>query len=338
MNFPKLDIKQEKLDVNLKFYFFLKYIVKSKFTGKDVKFILQNYRLFLTSNDLDLFKQSVLQNFNQETKTAKGKYDNLTEIFIEINKEIDLNVLVVSFKIYLIKDLLLSEAKLKHCYDLEKLKDLHPLSLEYDKITVFNPYTTRVNGALLSLAFFDGLKSGFLCKTTDDFITTLSKEIAYLQKFGLEANQIFMLVFSESINQSIISSSGTDYENRILSVLVGDGINKESVQKVHDSADKSTEFDLFFELDGKKYGIGAKRTLRERYKQFIKTAYMTPIDVMIGVTLGADLTQEKAISIENHGIYLFVADEVYQTNRYMQEMKKIFSCKDLTVSTLKKLA
>jgi hypothetical protein len=46
------------------------------------------------------------------------------------------------------------------------------------------------------------------------------------------------------------------------------------------------EFELFFELDGRTYGIGAKRTLRERYKQFIKTSHTSKIDVMIEITLG----------------------------------------------------
>lgn len=95
---------------------------------------------------------------------------------------------------------------------------------------------------------------------------------------------------------------------------------------------------MFFELDGKTYGIGAKRTLRERYKQFIKTAQMSPIDVMIEITLGTDLTAEKANAIVNHGIYLFIADEIYQNNVDWQNMANIYSCKDLTLATLKTLA
>lgn len=187
------------------------------------------------------------------------------------------------------------------------------------------------------MAFFESLKTGFIAKSTDEFIQNLAKQADDLQKIGLEPNQVFMLMFSESINQSITSSSGTDYENRILSVLIGLGIDKNSITKIHDNVDKSTEFDLFFVLNGKTYGIGAKRTLRERYKQFIKTAQMTPIDVMIEITLGTDLTIEKAKSIVNHGIYLFVADEIYQQYDYLQTMEKVFSCQDLTLDTLEKL-
>lgn len=337
MKLPKIEIAQEKSDINLKFYLFLKYIIKAKLKDLQVNAILQEYQLFLTAKDLELFKKSVLDNFNQPTKTAKNQFNNLSEIFTQTNTSTDVEVLIFSLKLYLIKDLLLQEAKLKSIYDLDKLKELNPLSLEYDKITVFNPYTTRVNGALLSLAFFESLDNGFISKTTDEFILNLSKQSQELQKFGLEPNQIFMIVFTESINQSITSNSGTDYENRILSVLIGLGVDKNAIKKVHDNADKSTEFDLFFELKGKSYGIGAKRTLRERYKQFIKTAQMTPIDVMIEITLGTDLTQEKAKSITNHGVYLFVADEVYQANTYLQEMDMVYSCQELSLDLLRKL-
>ena len=98
---------------------------------------------------------------------------------------------------------------------------------------------------------------------------------------GVEPNQIFMLMFSESINQSIISDSGSNYEDRIMSVLTSIGIDESKIKKTHDKDDSSTEFDFFFELKNKTYGIGAKRTLRERYKQFIKTTQMTKIDVMM---------------------------------------------------------
>lgn len=337
MQLPKIEIKQEKSDINLKFYLFLKYIIKAKLRDLQVNAILQAYQLFLTSKDLQLFKKSVLDDFNQPTKISKNQFDNFSEIFAQANTFVDVEVLVFSLKLYLIKDLLLQEAKLKSIYDLDKLKELNPLSLEYDKITVFNPYTTRVNGALLSLTFFESLDNGFISKTTDEFILSLSKQSQELQKFGLEPNQIFMIIFSESINQSITSHSGTDYENRILSVLVGLGIEKENITKVHDSVDKSTEFDLFFTLNGKTFGIGAKRTLRERYKQFIKTAQMTPVDVMIEITLGTDLTEEKAKSITKHGVFLFVADEIYQNNPYLQEMNMVYSCQTLSLNLLHEL-
>ncbi len=40
MKIEKLDINKEKFDINLKFYFFLKYLVKAKMTNKQVMNIL----------------------------------------------------------------------------------------------------------------------------------------------------------------------------------------------------------------------------------------------------------------------------------------------------------
>lgn len=61
---------------------------------------------------------------------------------------------------------------------------------------------------------------------------------------------------------------------------------------------------------------------------------MSNIDVMIEITLGTDLTFDKATAIINHGVYLFVADEIYQQNAYLQNMPQVYSCKDLTLQTL----
>lgn len=165
-------------------------------------------------------------------------------------------------------------------------------------------------------------------------ICHLSQE---LKKHGLEPNQIFMLIFNESINQSIISYSGNNYENRILQKLQSIGINQETIAKKHDENDSSTEFDFFFNFNGKSYGIGAKRTLRERYKQFIKTSQMSKIDVMIEITLGLDLSEEKAKAIRNHGVYLIVSDEIYKQNKYLQNMKGVFSSSQLTLELLQNL-
>lgn len=337
MKIPKLNVEQDKLEINAKFYFFLKYLVKSKLTDHQIFKIIGNYQLFSSLETLNEFKQSVIAQFSQKTKAGQNQIGYLTDIFIEINDAPTLAVFIFSIKLLLIKDLLLQEAKLRQVNNLQKLSQIDPLSLEYDKITVLNPYNTRVNGALLSLAFFDSLNTGFIAQETDNFLQHLTQQAQQLLKMGIEPNQIFMLLFNESINQSITSDSGTDYENRIKSVLLKIGILENNITKVHDSADKSTEFDLFFEINGKTYGIGAKRTLRERYKQFIKTAQMSKIDVMIEITLGTDLTEEKAKSIVNHGIYLFVADEIYQQYSYLQEMQKVYSCKDLTLAVLKQL-
>jgi len=337
MKIEKLKISKEKFDINLKFYFFLKYLVKTALSNNQVASILKIDSLKLPFQPT---LSKIEEYINDKIKTGSKKQQFLFEIINEIESELLLELFIFSLKLYSIKDLLLQEAKLRDLLDISKLDKLDPLSLEYDKITLYSPYATRVNGALLSLIFFEKLEqqeTNFISHDADIYIQGLAKTAMILKDNGVEPNQIFMLMFNESINQSIISDSGSNYEDRILSVLISIGIDEEKIKKEHDKNDSSTEFDFFFELDGKSYGIGAKKTLRERYKQFIKTAQMTQIDVMIEVTLGIDLTKEKVLAIRNHNVFLFIADEVYQSQKYLQEIDGIYSSKELTISVLKNL-
>lgn len=339
MGIEKIIIEKNKFDLNLKFYFILKYFLKASLSENDIKKLLNLYSL---NKGLNL-KIELIRNFNLFFGTKNSglkKIGFLNDILDLIENDLDVKLFIFGLKLIVIKPLLLQEAKTRDLLDSSKLSTLNPLSLEYDKITTFNPYSTRVSGALLSLIFFDKLENKdtvFLSNDTTDFLKELSKEAISLKKYGIEPNQIFMLMFSESINQSITSDSGSNYEDRILSVLKSIGIDKNKISKTHDKNDSSTEFDFFFELNNRTYGIGAKRTLRERYKQFIKTAQMTEIDVMIEITLGIDLTEEKVRAIRNHNVYLFVADEVYNSFEYLQKTEGVYGARDLKIEVLKKL-
>lgn len=339
MKFEKLEIKKDKFDINLKFYFFLKYLVKAKLTDKQAKKIFEIYSLTKTANFKLMMLEKVSSIFGS-SKTGLQSQSFLIDIFDIVETENDNELFIFSLKLYMIKDLLLQEAKTKDLLDVSKLDNLDPLSLKYDKVTLFSPYSTRVSGALLSLMFFERLENeetNFISKDAEEFVKKLAFSAKSLKNQGLEPNQIFMLMFSESVNQSITSDSGSNYEDRILSVLLKIGLDSNKIKKMYDSDDSSTEFDFFFELNGKTYGIGAKRTLRERYKQFIKTAQMSSIDVMIEITLGLDLTEDKAKAIRQHGVYLFVSDEVYQMHTSLQKIEGIFSTKSLTMEVLLKL-
>lgn len=332
MKIEKLQLSKQKTDINLKFYFFLKHIVKLKPTNRQLILTIENINLL--KNDIVILTEEIEKIFTK----SKSKIEYIKEISLRFIDLKDVELFEFSLKLYQIKDLLLEEAKISENLDLSKLIDLDPLSLEYDKISVLKPYKTRVNGALLSLLFFEKLDNGeinFMSKDSCDFIYDLSKKAIKLKKQGLESNQIFMLMFSESINQSIISDSGANYESRILSVLKRIGINK--ITKTHDKNDKSTEYDFFFEINKRSYGIGAKRTLRERYKQFIKTSITSKIDVSIEVTIGLDLNEEKAKTIINHGTYIFVSDEIYNSRDFLKKMDKVYSVKNLNLKTLKEL-
>lgn len=337
MKINKLQISGEKININLKFYYLLKHLVKIKLSDKQSIQYLEAYNLFSKHKF-----QACIDKFSYLAEQMSG-HDRKNFMFaiIEVlENKVDLDLFIFSLKLYLIKDLLLQEAKMTDVIGVADLDRINPLSLNYDKISVYRPYATRVNGALLALLFFSQLEEGktnFMSIDAHEYIKNLSNFAIKLKKRGVEPNQIFMLMFSESINQSIISDSGTDYEDRILSVLTKIGIPEKNIKKIHDKDDSSTEFDFFFELGGRTFGIGAKRTLRERYKQFIKTAQMSKIDVMIEITLGLDLNEEKAKSIINHNVYIFVSDEIYKSREYLRNIDGIYSVKDLTLKTLKKL-
>ncbi|MDQ6953385.1 MAG: type II restriction endonuclease [Mariprofundaceae bacterium] len=339
MKINKINISKEKFNINLKFYFFLKYLVKVKLTDAQAIKILRA-SVLNSNNRTEFIIARIITEIKREIKTASPKQILLLDILDEVSSKVELNLFIFSLKLYMIKDLLLQEAKIRDLLDISKLEKLDPLSLEYDKITIYSPYATRINGALLSLIFFSKLEkkeTNFISEDSEKFIESLSILAVDLKKKGVEPNQIFMLMFSESINQSIISDIGSNYEDRILSVLTSIGIDEREIKKTHDKDDSSTEFYFFFELKNRTYGIGAKRTLRERYKQFIKTAQMTKIDVMIEITLGIDLTEEKVKSIRKHNVFLFVADEVYRSYKYLQDIDGVYSSKDLTMKTLSKL-
>ena len=62
---------------------------------------------------------------------------------------------------------------------------------------------------------------------------------------------------------------------------------------------------------------------------------MSKIDVMICITLGLDLNKDKAETIRKHGVYLFVADEIYDSRKFLQNIDGVYPVKDLNLKTLK---
>ncbi|MCV6638938.1 hypothetical protein [Candidatus Albibeggiatoa sp. nov. NOAA] len=337
MDIKKLHISDDKFDINLLFYRFMKGVNGTNgLSNSNVKDLLE---LYFSQINICSYQQIVesFQRKLQEKIRKQERVDHINTMLSEIQSLKSFKLFIFSLQLIQIKSVLLEESKLTYTSHIAKLQGLHPLSLQYDNISKNKPYYQRISAALFSLRFFSKLEAKntqFISHHTVEYIESLVDFYQELALDGLEANQIFMLMFSESVNQSIISSSGISYEYRIQLLLESLGIPKEHITKKHDSNDSSTEFDFFFILEDKKYGIGAKRTLRERYKQFIKTAQMSQLDVMIEITLGIDLSEEKAKSIRNHDVYLFVAEEVYTNSPFMHKIDGLFSAKDLTLDTL----
>lgn len=333
----ELRVSGSKFNINFDFYYILKFLIKVKPSSTNVaRFI--NICYGVTEQNVNSFNENFI-NLIEEI-IPQSKRDSMYLIAEKLTSTLEIRLFLLAIRLYVIKDVLLSEAKLTNTIIEFELQRSHPLSLKYDTLSLKKPYSTRVNWALMSLLFFSSVnewKTSFLSDISEGFIEDISKDVIFLQKFWLEPNQIFMLVFSESINQSIISESWNSYEDRLLSILVGLWIPKQSITKTHDKADQSTEYDFFFDYKWRTYWIWAKRTLRERYKQFIKTSIMSEIDVMIEVTLWIDLNEQKAKNILSHWVKIFVADEVYKSQKYLQDMDWVFSANDLTIETLEKL-
>lgn len=293
-------------------------LINEKLDFKNIKFLITNLSKHFIGDKLEVFEL----------------------LLLNLKNQIDLDIFILSLQLIEIKPFLLQEAKFVEITDLSNLKKYNPLSLEYDEISKSKPYFTRVNGALLSSLLFSKIESedyDFIPSLSQNYLVCLFQKSKLLAKNNIELNQIFMLMFNESLNQSIISDSGSNYEERVLSVILELGIKAETIKKTHDEKDKSTEYDFYFELGGRKYGIGAKRTLRERYKQFIKTTQTTEIDVILEFTLGTDLTEEKAKTIRQHSTYLIVSDEIYSSRKYLQEIYGIFPTSQFTLDLIKKL-
>jgi hypothetical protein len=224
MEIKKLLVEDQKFDLNSKFYFWLKHIVKNKFTTKEVSDLIYN----LSSSSNLKSKIDSLHNFINVLRSESKKvlYSTLVS---SIHTEIDLEIFIFSLELFQIKDLLLQESKIKQIIIDKNMHKEHPLSIKYDEMSLRRPYSTRVNGALLALLFFENIENKnftFMSKDAEDYILDLSNRSIYLKNHGIEPNQIFMLMFSESINQSIISDSGSDYESRIRKVLVDIGIDQ----------------------------------------------------------------------------------------------------------------
>ncbi len=268
------------------------------------------------------------------------KRDNLMQIVSNLHSELDFILLRFSVCLLSVKAILLENAQSVMPAEIVHSDHSHRLSLECDNRGKKAVYFGRVQSSLLATAFFKKLSEGdksYIAALTGDLAEDLINDNAYLEGNGVDPLGMFMIMFTESVNQGIKSGAGVSYEDKIFSVIASLGIDPASIKKVHDSSDDSTEFDFLFEYKSRKYGIGAKRTLRERYKQFIKTARELDCQVMIEITLGTDLPENKAKTITSYGVNLFVSDEIYEHYPYLHTIEMVYPVSKFTLETLEKL-
>lgn len=312
MNSP-FNIDDDKLDINFVFYNLLKRLIGLRPRQiDDILITIKSDR-----------KNTLLNLGNVINRRVKENDTDIVSMFED--REYFIELLEFTLRMLQVKPVLLEQAKLiASNIRVQESSENHKLSLAFDTVSLGEPYYARVSGALLTLIWFE--KTSYDTSAIAPVVggmpiaEDMKRLYNILSRDGLEANQIFMIIFNESISQSIRSNSGSDYESRVNSVLNSLGISDSEISKGHDSRFIDMEYDHIFNYNGKKIGISSKRTLRERYKQFLHYTNDIDVDVLINITIGVDLNKQKLDNISKYGIYTVVADEIYEKdyNEFMR--------------------
>jgi hypothetical protein len=327
-----MDITEKEYKNNLLFYTILKDLLKCQLTEKRLitleETVEQNQSLNCTKMK-QLLSTGIV---NENTK----KYDDfmiLLNLANDNNYEMWKDLIIVSIELLLTKDLILEESKSyarkKYKEKIDKISD--KLSLEYDMSNLEYPYSQRVISSLLVFVLTNiNRETEFILETSQNSIKVLNDKLKYIsEKYNINVNNMFMIIIDESINQSIKSDAGQEYENRVHSLLLNISDNVEGHS--HDDIISSVEYDFTFIIDDKKYGVSAKRTLRERYKQNFEDVDFLTVDAMFLITLGIDLNEDKLNNIlQKKGQFVIVADEVYESKEYLKNNARVLSSKNIT--------
>lgn len=323
---------------NLLFYTILKNLIKCHLSDNKMVILEQ---LIFENKDLEYSKLIEFLSNNLINPNIKSYEDYMTLLNLcnkdNVNMWRDLTLL--SIELLLSKNLILEEAKnyAKIQYDDGLAMHSDKLSFGYDMVNLERPYGQRVISALLVYAVTNiDRDNEFILESSGKTVKRLNDKIKYVkEKYKINANNIFMIIMDESNNQSIISTAGSSYESRVNSVLlkISDNVHQHS----HDRFINSVEYDYTFEFNGKFYGVSAKRTLRERYKQNFEDVNQLSVDAMFLITLGIDLNEEKLNNImQRHGYYVVVAQEVYDARDYMKKNRRVISSSDFNKKYLEK--
>jgi hypothetical protein len=241
-------------------------------------------------------------------ETKRAKVLDLLDLFkddVKLIESLSLAIKFLRFKEYILKEKskfnsfeLVEEIIKKRFADRGIVSPSYRLTMTYDNYTALAPYSDRVCSAFL------------LNSKSDEFFGITVPDIN---------KSVFQIILDESIMQSGRSNSGGDYENRIATLFDYYGLKYD--RHSHERDDASQEHDLLIEFKSKRIGVGAKRTLRERYKQYNPVE----VDVSIVFTIGEDLNEAKAnVITNNYKSYIFVSDEIYDQNEYMKRNKMVY--------------
>ncbi|GAA0790341.1 hypothetical protein [Hathewaya limosa] len=280
-------------------------------------------------NNCNKIKSKIL-NYIEENVFSKGneisKFEEYERIIVPWGTSIDPYVFLIALKLLKIKPTITSRIKEQS----ENIKsNAIPLTLEYDNINVMPVYVQRVLiNRIISIEINNLYNTDCVFKQSIDLLNTNK----------INVFNSFCPIINESMKQSSTTKGGATYEDDIYDLLLKIGIEENKIQRFQHEDIGSIENDFKFELDGLKFGISAKKTLRERYKQYVNLKDKEiDIDVFMTITLGTDLTEEKAKTIRKFGVYIFVAPEIYMSQVYLQQIEGIYPIQDLSVNLLKRL-
>ena len=327
---------------NLFFYTLLKGIVQIKMSENQLiklQGLVANYKGSINRvSEL----QSLLINSKIMKPDSKGSESLINIINLLDNDTYDAwnSMIDVAIDLILFKDLILEESK---AYVINQKKNdekniSDKLSLEYDMSRLCMPYGQKVISSLLvySLTNLDR-KSEFILNSSNIRVKEINDKLRYLvDNYNINCNNMLLLIVDESISQSIKSNAGSDYEDRVYTMLNGN-VSCLNVHS-HDSKISAMEYDFTFEVNNKKVGVSAKRTLRERYKQNHEDINVLDVDYVILFTLGTDLNRDKMDSIlEKNGIYIIVAHEIYESKEYLKTNKRVYSSQNISREFFEKI-
>ncbi|MDD5903830.1 MAG: hypothetical protein PUC03_02620 [Clostridiales bacterium] len=334
-------IYEETYENNLFFYTLLKTLVKCKLNEN--KMILLQATIaksrILFSNNCEDFKTFLLESESiiGYGSSSRDDYINLVGYLNRDRYDEWCDMIDAGIELLLFKDLIIQEAK---AYTNAKQQETERrindhLCIEYDASTLSMPYGQRVLSSLLvyTLTSIDREKE-FILEASGAKVKEISVKIRKLtEKYSINSNSMLILIVDESINQSIRSTAGSSYESRVeymVHPLVEDWQGHS-----HDENVNAMEYDFTFSLNGKRAGISAKRTLRERYKQNHEDVSQLTVDYVFVFTLGTDLNAEKVDSLlQKNGSYIVVADEIYAAKKYLSNNPRVISSRNLSTETL----
>lgn len=330
---------------NLSFYTMLKLLVKAKLSNSQLTRFQQalvSYRKTLLADH----SAGVTALFNSECvmgTDVKSAEDFMTFLSFEGfgSSEMWWDCAMVATLLFQIKPLLIEEAKAFASTNSSALSAASdPLCLKFDSSNLSRPYGTRVAGSMIVFGLDPNRKqSMFLLKSSESLVAKVVKASEGLNKaYGIDAAGMYSILINESINQSIISDGGGSYEERVRTAISAIPGVANLKGHSHDSHNSSIEYDFTFTFEGKLFGVSAKRTVRERYKQNLQHSDLLDVDFMILISLGTDINEGKMNNILHYrGYYLVVAEEVWAACEYMRRSFKVIPSSRFNADELHRL-